>query len=172
MKVLIAYQSDTGNTRKLARAIEEGLPAADTTSGRVDEVMNDDTYDLVFLGFPVRSHSVPPRAAKWLQDQPDGTRVALFATHGSFRGGELAVTAFYHAFGQANGARILGTFGCQGEVRESVIEMAAMNPIHRAWAGEARGAIGHPDEADLDDAQAFARQMLAKATAMSVEKSA
>ena len=62
--------------------------------------------------------------------------------------------------------KILGTFGCQGEVTDSVIEMAANNPVHRPWAAEARGAIGHPDEVDLEDAQAFARQMLAKASSM------
>ncbi len=162
MKVLIAYQSDTGNTRKLAEAIEAGLPQANTTLGPVDDVLNDDTYDLVFLGFPVRAHSVPRKASSWLEKQPEGTRIALFATHGSLRGGELAMTAFYHAFSQARGAHILGTFGCQGEVRDSVIEMAEGNPVHRAWAEEARGAIGHPDTADLDDARVFARQMLSK----------
>lgn len=166
MKVLIAYQSDTGNTRKLAQAIEAGLPHAETTLGHVDDVLNDDTFDLVFLGFPVRAHSVPRKSSAWLQKQPEGTRIALFATHGSLRGGELAVTAFYHAFGQAQGKRILGTFGCQGAVRDSVIEMARSNPLHRSWAEEAQGAIGHPDTADLDDAKAFARQMLAKASSM------
>lgn len=166
MKILIAYQSDTDNTRKVAQAIHDGIPAAERTLAALDEIDNDGTFDLVFLGFPVRAHSVPRKASQWLQRQPEGTRVALFATHGSLRGGELAVTAFYHALGLAKGSTILGTFGCQGAVRDSVIEMAQANPVHRAWADEARGAIGHPDEADLDDAGAFARQMLAKASSM------
>jgi len=166
MKVLIVYESSTGNTQKLAQAIHDGIPGAVRTMGTVDDVSSDDTYDLVFLGFPVRAHSVPRKASQWLSGQPEGTRVALFATHGSFRGGELAVTAFYHALGLAKGKTIVGTFGCQGEVRDSVIETAKSNPVHRSWADEARGAIGHPDEADLEDAQAFARQMLAKASSM------
>ena len=33
---------------------------------------------------------------------------------------------------------------------------------HRAWAEEALGASGHPDEHDLADARQFALEMIAK----------
>jgi hypothetical protein len=39
-------------------------------------------------------------------------------------------------------------------------------PEHKAWAIEAQGAHGHPDRADLEDAQEFAKNMMAKASSL------
>jgi hypothetical protein len=92
--------------------------------------------------------------------------LALFATHGSFRGGQLAITAFYHAMSLAPKATVLGTFGCRGEVKSQLIEALMKSPEHKAWAIEAQSAAGHPDDADLEEAKKFAEQMLAKARSL------
>ena len=164
MKVLVTYHSRSGNTENLAQAIYHAVTnVTDKSIEPLAEGLDVEGYDLVFVGFPVIGHSVPPQAATFLQGLPEGTRLALFGTHGSFRGGELAVTAFYHALGLAKGSTVLGTYGCQGEVPEKVVEGLRGKPEHAGWLLEAKGAVGHPDDADRADAMEFARLMLAKA---------
>ena len=163
MKVLVAYHSESGNTKKLAQAIYEGVTQAEKEILPMEETENLETYDLIFCGFPVQSHSVPAPAEKFLKGIPEGNKIALFATHGSLRGGQLAVTAFYHALSLAPKGRVLGTFGCRGKVKSSLIDALMKRPEDRAWAMEAQSAVGHPDEADLEDGREFARLMVGKA---------
>jgi len=164
MKVLVTYFSKTGNTEAVARAIHHGIVnVTDKDLIALDDLDGAGNYDLVFVGFPVMTHSVPPKAAKFIEGLPEGAKLALFATHGSFRGGELALTAFMHGVGLAKGKTVLGTYGCQGEVSEKVIEGMSGKPEHRGWLMEAKGAVGHPDDADRAEAMDFARLMVAKA---------
>jgi multimeric flavodoxin WrbA len=62
-KALIIYHSETGNTEKIARAIERGIVKAglEPTVLKVSEGFDEDyyDYDLVCFGSPVR-HSLPP----------------------------------------------------------------------------------------------------------------
>jgi hypothetical protein len=60
-------------------------------------------------------------------------------------------------------ARVIGTFGCRGEVKASLIESLLENPEYKFWAREAQSAAGHPDDADLADGKQFASLMLLKA---------
>jgi flavodoxin len=166
MKVLVTYHSDSGNTKKLAQAIYEGVTQAEKEILPFEETKDLETYDLIFCGFPVHSHSIPASAEKFLKGIPKDNKIALFATHGSLRGGQLAVTAFYHALSLASKGTVLGTFGCRGKVKSSLIDALMKRPEDRAWAMEARSAASHPDEADLEDGREFARLMLSKARSM------
>ncbi len=164
MKVLVTYHSKTGNTEKIAQAIHHAVTnVAEKALVPLADLHGTADYDLIFVGFPVISHGVPPRVARFLEALPEGTNLALFATHGSFRGGELAVTAFYHALGLCKGKTVLGSYGCQGQVAEEVVEDLEGKPEHRGWILEANAAVGHPDSADRNEAMEFARLMLAKA---------
>lgn len=62
-KALIIYYSETGNTKKVAEAIERGVrkQGLKTTVLNVTEALNEDyyDYDLVCFGSPVR-HALPP----------------------------------------------------------------------------------------------------------------
>jgi hypothetical protein len=89
--------------------------------------------------------------------------LALFGTHGSLRGGPLAISAFHYAITLAPKANIIGTFGCRGEVKASLLEGLMNKAEYRFWALEAQSAAGHPDDADFKDAEQFAKQMLVKA---------
>ncbi len=64
MDAIIAYWSKTGNTEKVALAIQEGLEeaGADVILKRVEDAKNVDffTYDLVCIGFP-SYHWSPPK---------------------------------------------------------------------------------------------------------------
>jgi len=163
MKVLIAYSSESGNTEKLAKAIFEGIESSEKEILSIKEVAGVEGYDVIFIGFPVQSHSVPGKVEAFAKTLPDGQKVAYFATHGSMKGGGMAVTAFYHALTISKNAAILGTFGSRGQVKQSIIDALLQKPEHRGWALEAQGAAGHPDAADLKDGKNWAQAMIAKA---------
>jgi len=163
MKVLVAYYSDTGNTEKLAQAIFEELSFAEKEIVSIKKASAGQDYDVLFLGFPVQNHGLPQVVEKFLMKVPPGKKVAFFATHGSLRGGEFAVTAFYCALSMTKKLRVLGTFGCRGKVKSNVLEKLAERPQDKYWAMEAQSAAGHPDEADLADAKRWASLMLMKA---------
>jgi flavodoxin len=161
MKALVTYYSDTGNTKKVAQAIFDAIHIEKELKA-VMEVKSVSRYDIIFYGFPVIAHSVPEKAAEFISGLPAGQKIAFFSTHGSLRGGQLARQAFEHALGLAAKLKVLGHFGCRGEVNQKIIDALMKSPEHKAWAEEARGAIGHPDKNDLADAKTFAAEMLAK----------
>ncbi len=160
MNILVAYYSETGNTLKVAEAIFAGLKHTQKKLLPIDQVADLGKYDLIFCGFPVQHHSVPAKMIHFLQGLPRGKKLALFATHGSLRGGEKAVAAFYAALSLTSGQTILGTFGCRGQVKPQLLDKW-MDQLHeRSWALEALSANGHPDFSDLEDARSFAELML------------
>ncbi|MFP4475488.1 MAG: flavodoxin family protein [Desulfatibacillaceae bacterium] len=165
MKVLVTYYSETGNTKKVAEAIHDGLEQVEKNIAPIDEVKDAGAWDLVYVGFPVKGNSVPGKAAAFLKGLPAGRKVGIFATHGSLRGGPLARTAFEYAGSLPQGSRVLGSFGCRGKVPQAVIDSALKNPEFKAWAEEASSASTHPDEADLKDAREWADNILTKARA-------
>ena len=161
MKILVTYFSKTGNTEKLSQAIYEAIEEPGKEIISIQETGDLGQYDLIFCGFPVQASSVPHKAANFLKTIPAGCKTAIFATHGSLRGGRLAVTAFHHAASLVKG-KVIGTFGCRGKVEDAVLEALSRNPEHKAWVEEAQSAAGHPDANDLEDGRDFARQMIGK----------
>ena len=163
MKALVAYYSESNNTEKLAKAIYEGITAvSEKEMGSITEA-NPQDYDVIFVGFPVQASSVPAKVEQFIKNIPEGKMLAFFVTHGSLRGGQLAITALHHALSLALKLSVLGTFGCRGEVKANLIEALLEKPEHKAWALEAQSAAGHPDDADLQDGKEFAALMIAKA---------
>lgn len=163
MKVLVTYYTKTGNTEKIATAIYDAVTVQKEMLP-VGDVSDAAGYDLIFCGFPVMAHSVPEKMATFIKGLPKGQKVALFATHGSLRGGQLPRQAFESAAALAANLKVIGQFGCRGRVDDKVIDALLKNPEHKAWAEEAQGARGNPDGADLEDAAQFARSMVNKAT--------
>ncbi|MCJ7524336.1 MAG: flavodoxin family protein [Candidatus Aminicenantes bacterium] len=160
MNILVAYYSETGNTLKVAEAILSGIRQTQKKILPIDQVDDPGKYDLIFCGFPVHHHSVPAKVTHFLKSIPQGKKLAFFATHGSLRGGEKAISAFYAALSLTGGQTILGTFGCRGQVKFELLDVWMEKPQERAWAMEAQSAHGHPDLSDLEDARAFADLML------------
>lgn len=161
MKALVTYYSETGNTKKLAQAIYDGL-TINKEIKPVQEVENTEGYDIIFYGFPVQAHSVPPKAMNFIERLPKGQKTAFFSTHGSLRGGILPKQAFEHALSLAINANVLGHFGCRGQVKAALLEALMKKPEHKSWAEEASSASGHPDEHDLADGKVFAAEIIAK----------
>ena len=167
MKALVAYYSESGNTEKLAKAIYEDITTvSEKEIGSIAEA-NPQNFDVIFVGFPVQASSVPAKVERFVKEIPEGKMLAFFVTHGSLRGGQLAITALHHALSLALKQTVLGTFGCRGEVKANLIEALLNKPEHKGWAMEAQSAAGHPDDADLKDVKEFAGQMIAKARYLS-----
>jgi len=166
MKALVTYYSETGNTEKPARAIYDGIEWAEKGIVPIKEAPKVEDYDVIFCGFPVHASSVPPKVEPFLKGIEEGKMLAIFTTHGSLRGGQLAITAFHYAMSLALKAKVIGTFGCRGKVKPDLIEALMKKPEHRSWAIEAQSATGHPDEADLEDGKEFARWIITKARSL------
>lgn len=154
-KVLVTYFSRTGNTRKIAEAIHDAL------IGRPDILPMDQVgdlapYGLVFIGFPVQSHSLPYKVEEFLKTVPPGKKIALFSTHGSLPGMKMSREALEYATVLVSKAKLLGTFSCRGKVSMQALEVLSKSPEHEAWTEMAATANTHPDEHDVADARAFA----------------
>ena len=165
MKAIVVYYSESGNTEKLAKAIYDGINIPEKEIMPIDEA-NPNDHDVIFVGFPVHASSVPAKVEKFIKSVPDGKKVTFFVTHGSLRGGQLAISALHYAFSLALKVTVLGTFGCRGQVKPSLIDALLKSPEHKSWAMEAQSAAGHPDEEDLKDGKEFAGWMIAKARNM------
>jgi flavodoxin len=157
--LLVSYYSLTGNTKKVAEAIFEALPQPKAIKP-MSEVQSLDEFDLVFVGFPVQSHSVPYKAEKFLQSIPKGKKIALFSTHGSVTGSRLSREAIEHAVVVSSQAKLISTFSCRGKVSPQALEVLSRSPEHEAWVDMAASASTHPNEHDLADARAFALWVL------------
>lgn len=159
MKTLVTYFSLTGNTKKIAEAVYETLEN-DKEINKIEESTDLNEYDLVFVGFPVHSHSVPFKVEAFMKNIPQGKKIALFSTHGSLTGSHLSREALEYAGVLASKAKVLGNFSCRGKVSPQALEVLMKSPEHAAWAEMAPSARNHPDQNDLEDALAFARWIL------------
>ena len=158
-KILVTYISWTGNTKKVADAIFEALEG-DKRIKTFDEAQNLDEYELIFIGFPVHSHSVPFKTEELIKRIPPGKKIALFSTHGSLTGSRLSREALEHASILASSSKMLGTFACRGKVSLQAMEALSKSPEHKAWVEMAATAQTHPDEYDLEDARSFAKWIM------------
>ncbi|MDI6741401.1 MAG: flavodoxin family protein [Smithella sp.] len=161
MKILVAYYSETGNTQKIAEAIFDAIDVEKECKS-IQDITSVEGYDLIFFGFPVQMHSVPTKAAVFMGQIQAGQKIAFFSTHGSLRGGQLPQQALEHAVSLAAKLKVFGHFNCRGKVNPKIIDALEKDPVNKAWAEEARGALRHPDEHDLEDARIFAREMRSK----------
>lgn len=158
-KILVAFFSATGNTEKIAKAIYEEIDG-DKIMLPIGSINNIEPYDLIFVGFPVHSHSVPYQVEKFIKMIPPSKKMALFSTHGSFAGSELARQAIEYAAILSSHVKLLGTFSCRGKVSLQALEILNRAPEHEAWAEMAVTAASHPDEHDIAEAKAFARWIM------------
>jgi flavodoxin len=158
-KTLVTFLSWSGNTKKVADAIF-GQLGGEKVLKKVDEIQNLDEYDLIFIGFPVHSHSVPFKVEEVLKKIPPGKKIALFSTHGSITGSHLSREALEYASTLVTKSKILGTFSCRGKVSSEAMEILSRSPEHKTWVEMAASAQTHPDENDLEDARSFAKKIM------------
>ncbi len=157
-KTLVTYFSRSGNTKKVAEAIFEAIEGAKDLKA-IEEAQPLDDYSLVFIGFPVQSHSVPYKVEEFLKAIPAKKKIALFCTHGALPGHRLSREAIEHAVILAAKAKVLGTFAVRGRISMQASEALSRSPEHQEWTDMAASANTHPNETDLAEAKVFARQI-------------
>ncbi len=161
MKVLVAYMSQTGNTKKVAEAIHGGI-AGDKEIKELKDVDSLEGYDLSFLGFPIHAFGPAQEAEKFIQKHSTGKKVALFVTHAALESSELLGDWLVKCRDAAAGAEILGLFNCQGELSQPVMDMLLKSddPNMRSFGEQGPATKGQPDESRMEKAHEFAREII------------
>ena len=154
MKQIILYDSATGNTEYLAKALSHALP--NVPCGPVGS-LDCSKAELVYLGFWTDKGKADADTLDFLQ-QLRGKRVFLFGTAG-FGGSapyfEKILAATRQALDGSN--TVIGSFMCQGKMPVSVrqrYEAMKAKPLHipnlDALIENFDKALSHPDAADLE----------------------
>ncbi len=161
MRVLVAYLSQTGNTRRVAEAIYEEIEAEKEIKP-LSEVESLEGYDLAFIGFPIHASKPAAEAKAFLEEKARGKKVAVFVTHAAPEGHEETQRYLENCRASLNEADLVGMFDCQGELAQAIIDMLSKseNPEHRQFAEYGPQTKGQPDDSRLEKARAFARRVM------------
>ena len=148
MNALVAYFSQTGNTRQVAEAVGRGLEdeGCESITVRPIEKVGPDEWrdcDLVVLGTPVFYYKEPANVRAWIRGLAprDPAPAFTFITHG---GNPTNTLRRLQRLLGAKGARVLGSFECFGYDTYPIYLKS-----FRQW--------GHPDADELAAAEEFGR---------------
>ena len=176
LKILVAYFSNTGNTEKLAKAIQEGITGHDVDLSPVKSVDPDllNSYDLVFLGSGIYAFNASRKLMTLVKKAAQlPSKFAYFYTHeapqqGAYPDSFNSVTKII----EKCNCEVLGVFDCCGE---NLVEKAeeqrqafysTLTPEKKKQAIEDHLNLvkGHPDAEDLENAKNFAKSIINKFT--------
>jgi flavodoxin len=161
MKILVAYLSKTGNTKRVAEAIFEEV-TDEKEIKPIDRIDSIEGYDIAFLGFPIHNMGPDKKEEELLKRHCiDGRNVALFITHMAPEDSQ-DLPPWLDKFRQAaSGANILGIFDCQGQIAKPIklFMLIAPDAKMRSWARQ-DSSKGQPDKIRLDRARAFSRDVM------------
>jgi len=182
MKILVAYFSETGNTKRVSEAIRESALAQghDVTFLTVGEVPTDTLadYDAVFLGSTCHSSDIAAPVRALLEGIPQNlsTKLAGFVTHATVMpdDGEWQREMYekwagrclstFEAVSKEKGLTFLGFFHCQG-APSPPIEAFIHSTIFTddaEWEEYVKAVRDHPTDEDVEAAKRFAEDTLAK----------
>ncbi|KGK97879.1 flavodoxin [Methanococcoides methylutens] len=163
MKTLVAYMTQTGNTKKIAEAIY-GEIAGEKDIKDIKDVNNFEAYDLVFVGFPVMQFNIPENVSKFVKENVAGKNVAFFMTHAVPEGFEAIHSWTGSCKDLAASGNYLGTFECQGELAQPIIDMLLKSddPQMKTFGEMGPSTKGQPDESRVQKAKEFAKEIQAK----------
>ncbi|MEW6444290.1 MAG: EFR1 family ferrodoxin [bacterium] len=149
MKTLVIYFSQTGNTRKVAERIRDGIVQAtshcDLRTLKEADPASFASYDLVGLGTPVFYWQEPWHVRDFLKrlGEQHGKHWFLFGTHGSMWGTMFLSMA---EILNGKGAKVVGYYHTYAD---------AFLPFYPYPFV----TYGHPDEAELQEAWDFGRRI-------------
>ncbi len=162
-RVLVAYLSSTGNTKKVAEAIY-GEISAEKEIKPIREVQDIEGYDLAFLGFPTHGYGPDKKTRAMIERLcTKGKKVALFVTHGAPEN-EPEVPEWMVKFRQAAAnAELVGFFDCQGQLAKSAKFIMSISPNKKLRADAKKdNSLGQPDKTRLDKARSFAAETMSQ----------
>ncbi len=163
MKILVAYLTKTGNTKKIAETIFGELEG-EKEIRPIEAVESLDGYEAAFLGFPIHQMGPDKKTVKLLEKHcTAGRRVVLFITHAGPENHPDIQPMLEKFKLAARNADLVGFFDCQGELARGVKKMMSLMPSakFRKWARE-DNSQGQPDTVRIDRARTFARDIMKK----------
>lgn len=170
MKVLVTYFSQTGNTKKVARAIqEEAAQGNEVELKKLEEISPGDVagYDFIFLGSPLHAANLAAPVKEFLSgiQTGSGQKMAGFITHSAPAYPEQAMDGFTEPIKtacQEKGIEYKGCFDCQGFLTEALHGMVKKSQklTDEQWAESVKQMTGHPDADDVNKVRAFAKEVL------------
>lgn len=165
MKILVAYMSMTGNTRKIAHAIFDEI-REEKEIGELDKISSLKDHDFVFIGFPMIGYGPPEEVNAFLETHCQGKKIALFVTHGAPEQSTDLQPWLETCRKAAAGAELIDMFNCQGELSQFIIDelLKHEDPRVRAWGEHGPTTKGQPDATRVQWARQFAKEVMAKIT--------
>lgn len=165
-KTLIAYCSQTGNTRKIAESIFRGIPG-EKELRNLSDIENLDGYGLILIGFPIYNFEPIREAKLFIQKRLSGKKIAIFMTMALTAAptNEQTVGLYNLTISNckmcADGATILGIFDSPGELsEETATALIKSNDQQLRMFGMMRDySIGFPNEKNINDAELFAKKI-------------
>ena len=161
MKILVAYMSLTGNTKKVAESIYDAI-TEEKEIKMLKELDSLEGYDLTFIGFPIHDFAPPKQAKSFIEKHTDGKTIAMFVTHGAPETMEDVQQWLATCRKTSDQSDILGIFNCQGKLADEIIDFLKVSnqPKLRSFAKFAHLTKGFPNEESLIKAREFARKII------------
>ena len=170
MKVLVTYYSQSGNTEKIAKAIwEEASLENEADCKKLEDITPDEVagYDFIFIGSPLHSGSLaaPVKECLGILKASTSQKLAGFITHFAPAYPAQDMNGFAEPIKAAckeKSIEYISCFDCQGflaePMHEPVKEMLNLND--EQWAGMVEQMTGRPNEEDVGNAKAWAKEVL------------
>ena len=170
MKVLVTYFSQTGNTKKIATAIqEEASLNNDLQLKKLENISAADLgeCDFIFIGSPLHAGNLAAPVKEFLSSitSGEGKKIAGFITHAADAYPDQDMAKFSEPIKAAcknSGMVYKGCFDCQGFLTEALHEMIkkSQNLTDEQWDERVKQMTGHPSAEDLQNAKAFVKSVL------------
>lgn len=184
MKILIAYYSETGNTKQVAKAIyEEASRGHDVELAKLQDVSVDalSNFQLVFLGVPCHDADLAKPLKRFLVTLPENPDFILagFFTHAVYMPEETTrkkelykkwagkCVPSFESVCQKKSIKFLGYFHCCGSPSppiETFIHHVIITSDEE-WKEYLPEIRNHPSSEDLKNARDFARTIIRKSAA-------
>ena len=161
-RVLVTYESVTGNTKRVAEAIAAVIPGSVLLP--ITDAPAPEGFDRVFVGFWCDKGHASDGADTYLKSHP-GYPFILFGTLGGVPGVGYSVTYENRVREELTAANVpFRDFRLwQGKIDPALVEKSkARFPMTPERRVRIAAAATHPDEADLNDAQACALGQLTR----------
>lgn len=165
MKIAIVFDSNTGNTKKIATCIKDTCINEDIVY--FGSPKNIESVDLIFIGTWIDKGTCSKKIQDFINSLSN-QKIAFFATAGfgqSTKYFESLAKRFDNLVSSSN--QIIGHFFCQGKmpltVRSRYVEMIKEHPDDKQLQvniDNFDAALSHPDEDDLANTKKFALDMI------------
>jgi flavodoxin/NAD-dependent dihydropyrimidine dehydrogenase PreA subunit len=158
MRTLLICFSQTGNTRKVAEGIRDGITgvAGSCELVTLEDVQREELgeFDLVGLGCPVFYLKEPLHVRDFIRGLPDleGKRWFVFCTHGAVMGPTLISMSEGL---KKKGIRVIGHHHSYADGTMPYYPHPVLT-------------TGHPDQADLDHASEFGREVARRSRSIAI----